>query len=211
MRWAWPDGFSELENPEFHVVAIDYGLKRNILRCLANAGARVTVVPAATSAEDILARNPDGVFLSNGPGDPSATAEYAVPEIRKLAESGVPLFGICLGHQLLALALGAKTVKMHQGHHGANHPVKDHTTSKVEIVSMNHGFAVDGNSLPEVVEETHVSLFDDSNCGLRLAGKPVFSVQHHPEASPGPQDSHYLFTRFANFMRERNGLPKVAE
>jgi carbamoyl-phosphate synthase small subunit len=210
-RWEWDAGFPRLEQPEFHVVAMDYGLKRNILRCLASAGAKVTVVPATTSAEDVLARNPDGIFLSNGPGDPAATGEYAVPEIRKLMDSGLPVFGICLGHQMLALAAGARTVKMHQGHHGANHPVKDFTTGKVEITSMNHGFAVDRGSLPETVEETHQSLFDQSNCGIRLKGRPVFSVQYHPEASPGPQDSHYLFTRFANLMRDRKGLEPVAE
>lgn len=204
-RWVWNQGFTRNENPEFHVVAIDYGLKRNILRCLASAGCKVTVVPATEKAEDVLARNPDGVFLSNGPGDPAATGEYAVPEIKKLVESGKPVFGICLGHQMLGLALGGKTRKMHQGHHGANHPVKDFTTNKVEIVSMNHGFAVDRESLPKGVVETHVSLFDGSNCGLALEGKPVFSVQHHPEASPGPQDSHYLFTRFVNLMREQKG------
>ncbi len=204
-RWVWNEGFKRNENPEFHVVAIDYGLKRNILRCLATAGCKVTVVPATEKAEDVLARNPDGVFLSNGPGDPAATGEYAVPEIKKLVDSGKPMFGICLGHQMLGLALGATTKKMHQGHHGANHPVKDFTTNKVEIVSMNHGFAVDRESLPAGVVETHVSLFDGSNCGLALQGKPVFSVQHHPEASPGPQDSHYLFTRFVNMMREQKG------
>jgi carbamoyl-phosphate synthase small subunit len=200
-RWEFGEGFQTLGKPEFHVVAIDYGLKVNILRCLANAGSRVTVVPATTSAEDILARKPDGVFLSNGPGDPAATGVYAVPVIRKLVDAGLPVFGICLGHQMLGLALGARTHKMHQGHHGANHPVKDHTTNKVEIVSMNHGFAIDTSTLPKGVEETHVSLFDGSNCGIRLAGKPVFSVQHHPEASPGPEDSHYLFDRFVEFMR----------
>ncbi|MBS0270189.1 MAG: glutamine-hydrolyzing carbamoyl-phosphate synthase small subunit [Proteobacteria bacterium] len=204
-RWVWNEGFKRNEQPEFHVVAIDYGLKRNILRCLATAGCKVTVVPATEKAEDVLARNPDGVFLSNGPGDPAATGEYAVPEIKKLVDSGKPMFGICLGHQMLGLALGATTKKMHQGHHGANHPVKDFTTNKVEIVSMNHGFAVDRESLPAGVVETHVSLFDGSNCGLALQGKPVFSVQHHPEASPGPQDSHYLFTRFVNMMREQKG------
>ncbi|MBS0238499.1 MAG: glutamine-hydrolyzing carbamoyl-phosphate synthase small subunit [Proteobacteria bacterium] len=204
-RWVWNEGFKRNEHPEFHVVAIDYGLKRNILRCLATAGCKVTVVPATEKAEDVLARNPDGVFLSNGPGDPAATGEYAVPEIKKLVDSGKPMFGICLGHQMLGLALGATTKKMHQGHHGANHPVKDFTTNKVEIVSMNHGFAVDRESLPAGVVETHVSLFDGSNCGLALQGKPVFSVQHHPEASPGPQDSHYLFTRFVNMMREQKG------
>jgi len=210
-RWAWGEGFPQLDKPDFHVVALDYGLKRNILRCLASVGARVTVVPASTSAEDVLARNPDGVFLSNGPGDPAATGQYAVPEIAKLIDSGLPVFGICLGHQMLALATGAKTIKMHQGHHGANHPVKDFTTGKVEITSMNHGFAVDRDTLPDTVEETHQSLFDKSNCGIRLKGRPVFSVQYHPEASPGPQDSHYLFTRFANLIRERKGLAPVAE
>ncbi len=210
-RWVWNQGFTRNENPEFHVVAVDYGLKRNILRCLVSAGCKVTVVPATEKAEDILGRKPDGVFLSNGPGDPAATGEYAVPEIKKLVESGKPVFGICLGHQMLGLALGATTKKMHQGHHGANHPVKDFTTNKVEIVSMNHGFAVDRESLPEGVVETHVSLFDGSNCGLALEGKPVFSVQHHPEASPGPQDSHYLFTRFVNMMREQKGEPPARE
>ena len=183
-------------NRRHHVVAIDYGMKRNILRLLADHGCRVTVLPATATAEDILAHKPDGVFLSNGPGDPAATGEYAVPAIRGVIEAGTPLFGICLGHQLLGLALGGKTVKMHQGHHGANHPVKDLTTGKVEITSMNHGFAVDANSLPEEVEQTHVSLFDGSNCGLRLPDQPVFSVQYHPEASPGPRDSRYLFRRF---------------
>jgi carbamoyl-phosphate synthase small subunit len=210
-RWAWGEGYGRQENPLFHVVAIDYGLKRNILRCLASAGCRVTVVPATATAEDVLGRKPDGVFLSNGPGDPAATGKYAVPEIRKLVSSGLPVFGICLGHQMLALALGGRTRKMHQGHHGANHPVKDHTTAKVEITSMNHGFTVDRDSLPAGVEETHVSLFDGTNCGLRLADKPVFSVQYHPEASPGPQDSHYLFVRFVNLMRARAGKPLVAE
>jgi len=210
-RWAWPEGYGRQTDPQFHVVALDFGLKRNILRCLASTGCKVTVVPATTSAEEVLARNPDGIFLSNGPGDPAATGEYAVPEIRKLVDSGKPVFGICLGHQMLALALGATTTKMHQGHHGANHPVKDHTTDKVEIVSMNHGFTVDRDTLPEGVEETHVSLFDGTNCGIRLAGRPVFSVQHHPEASPGPQDSHYLFRRFTNMMRTARGLPEEAE
>ncbi|MFA7414505.1 MAG: glutamine-hydrolyzing carbamoyl-phosphate synthase small subunit [Rhizobium sp.] len=211
--WVWNKGFGTLgaEDAKYHVVCVDYGVKRNILRLFAGLDAKVTVVPATTSAEDILALNPDGIFLSNGPGDPAATGAYAVPVIRKLIDSGLPVFGICLGHQMLALALGGTTEKMHQGHHGANHPVKDFTTGKVEIVSMNHGFAVDSKSLPEGVEETHVSLFDGSNCGLRLVGKPVFSVQHHPEASPGPQDSHYLFRRFMNMVRERKGEPALAE
>ena len=202
-RWVWGEGFGRLEDPEFHVVAVDYGLKRNILRCLSSAGCKVTVVPATAQADEILARKPDGVFLSNGPGDPAATGRYAVPEIQKLVDSGLPVFGICLGHQMLALALGAKTRKMHQGHHGANHPVKDFTTQKVEITSMNHGFTVDRETLPAGVEETHISLFDGSNCGIQLKDRPVFSVQYHPEASPGPQDSHYLFDRFVDLMRKR--------
>ena len=197
--WDWETGYTRSVGGK-RVVAIDYGLKRNILRCLTSAGCNVTVVPATTKAEDILAMKPEGIFLSNGPGDPAATGEYAVPEIRKLVASGTPVFGICLGHQMLAIALGGKTMKMHQGHHGANHPVKDYTTGKVEIVSMNHGFAVDRNSLPANVQETHVSLFDGSNAGLAVTGKPIFSVQHHPEASPGPQDSHYLFARFVGMM-----------
>ena len=209
--WHLGSGYGRLEDAEHHVVAIDYGVKRNILRLLADRGCKVTVVPASTAAADILAMQPDGIFLSNGPGDPAATGEYAVPVIRDLLASGLPVFGICLGHQMLALALGGETGKMHQGHHGANHPVKDHTTGKVEIVSMNHGFAVQSASLPDGVEETHVSLFDGSNCGLRLTGKPVFSVQHHPEASPGPQDSHYLFTRFINLIRARKNLPPLPE
>ncbi|GAA2877141.1 carbamoyl-phosphate synthase small subunit [Aminobacter niigataensis] len=209
--WVWNEGYGERNEATMHVVAIDYGVKRNILRLLAGLGAKVTVVPAKTSAEDILAMKPDGIFLSNGPGDPAATGEYSVPVIKDLLKTELPVFGICLGHQMLALALGGKTAKMHQGHHGANHPVKDHTTGKVEIVSMNHGFAVDAGSLPQGVEETHVSLFDGSNCGIALTGRPVFSVQHHPEASPGPQDSHYLFRRFANLIRERQGEPALAE
>jgi len=211
MRWVWNTGYPRNAAPEFEVVAIDYGLKRNILRCLADAGCRVTVVPATTTAEEVLARKPDGVFLSNGPGDPAATGRYSVPEIRKLIDSGLPTFGICLGHQMLGLALGARTRKMHQGHHGANHPVKDYTTGKVEITSMNHGFTVDRETLPAGVEETHVSLFDGTNCGLRVKDRPVFSVQYHPEASPGPRDSHYLFTRFANLMRAKKGLPPRPE
>ena len=203
--WDWPEGYARPGAPKYEVVVVDYGVKRNILRALTSIGARATVVPANTPAEDILARNPDGVLLSNGPGDPAATGEYAVPEIKKLVASGKPLFGICLGHQMLALALGAQTVKMDQGHHGANHPVKDLTTGKVEIVSMNHGFTVDRGSLPDAVTETHVSLFDGTNAGLELSDKPVFSVQHHPEASPGPKDSLYLFERFAVLMDKAKG------
>jgi carbamoyl-phosphate synthase small subunit len=209
--WTLGKGFEKQADARYHVVAIDYGVKRNILRLLSGLGAKVTVVPAKTSADDILAMKPDGIFLSNGPGDPAATGEYAVPVIQDLLDTDLPVFGICLGHQMLALALGGTTEKMHQGHHGANHPVKDHTTGKVEIVSMNHGFAVDADSLPEGVEETHVSLFDGSNCGIALTGRPVFSVQHHPEASPGPQDSHYLFRRFVNLIRDNRGEPALAE
>ena len=203
-RWAWPDGYTAQENPKFKVVALDYGAKRNILRCLASVGCDVTVLPATATAAEVLAHNPDGVFLSNGPGDPAATGTYAVPMIREVLETtDLPVFGICLGHQMLALALGAKTIKMNHGHHGANHPVKDYETGKVEITSMNHGFAVDSQTLPEGVKETHVSLFDGSNCGIRMKDRPVFSVQYHPEASPGPQDSFYLFERFAAAMAER--------
>ena len=198
--YGWPDGYAKAVAATHKVVVVDYGVKRNILRSLVSNGARVTVVPATTSAEDILARAPDGILLSNGPGDPAATARFAVPEIRKLVASGTPVFGICLGHQMLALALGARTVKMDQGHHGANHPVKDLTTGKVEIVSMNHGFTVDRDSLPPGVVETHVSLFDGTNAGIALKDRPVFSVQHHPEASPGPTDSLYIFERFAGLM-----------
>ncbi|MCF6303151.1 MAG: glutamine-hydrolyzing carbamoyl-phosphate synthase small subunit, partial [Devosiaceae bacterium] len=187
--WEWNEGFSEIKNPQFHIVAMDFGAKTNILRSLASQGAKVTIVPASATAEDILAHNPDGLFLSNGPGDPEATGKYAIKTVQKLVDSGLPLFGICLGHQILALALGGKTTKMHQGHHGANHPVQDLTTGKVEITSMNHGFAVDGKSLPKGVKETHISLFDQSNAGLIVDKKPVFSVQYHPEASPGPHDS----------------------
>ena len=211
--WVWNEGYDDLADGDvkYHIVALDFGVKRNILRLFAGLGCKVTVMPATASAEEVLAQSPDGIFLSNGPGDPAATGTYAVPVIRKLIETGLPIFGICLGHQILALALGGTTAKMHQGHHGANHPVKDYTTGKVEIVSMNHGFAVDSKSLPDGVEETHVSLFDGTNCGLRVTGKPVFSVQHHPEASPGPQDSHYLFRRFVNLVREKKGEPLLAE
>ncbi|WP_432255810.1 glutamine-hydrolyzing carbamoyl-phosphate synthase small subunit [Limimaricola sp. AA108-03] len=204
MRWAWPDGFKKQESPRHKVVAIDYGAKRNILRSLASSGCEVTVLPATATAEEILALNPDGLFLSNGPGDPAATGKYAVPAIKSVLEqSDIPVFGICLGHQMLARALGAQTVKMNHGHHGANHPVKDQETGKVEITSMNHGFTVDSQSLPDGVIETHVSLFDGSNCGIRMTNRPVFSVQYHPEASPGPQDSYYLFERFAEAMAAR--------
>jgi carbamoyl-phosphate synthase small subunit len=213
--WSWdgghPQQLGDAAGAAAHVVAVDYGVKRNILRLMVSLGVRVTIVSPQMPAADILALKPDGIFLSNGPGDPAATGAYAVPVIRDLVASGLPVFGICLGHQMLALALGAKTVKMHQGHHGANHPVKDHTTGKVEIVSMNHGFAVDASTLPAGVVETHVSLFDGSNCGLAVKGRPVFSVQHHPEASPGPQDSHYLFVRFVNMILARQGRPALPE
>jgi carbamoyl-phosphate synthase small subunit len=199
--WEWDKGYGRQTRPELHVIAIDYGIKRNILRQLAAKGCKVTVVPAQTAADDIIALAPDGVFLSNGPGDPAATGVYAVPTIRQIVARGIPTFGICLGHQMLGIAIGAKTMKMHQGHHGANHPVKDLGTGKVEITSMNHGFAVDRDTLPATATETHVSLFDGSNCGLALKDRPVFSVQYHPEASPGPRDSHYLFERFAQLMR----------
>ena len=204
MRWAWLEGYAHQEAPRHKVVAIDYGAKRNILRCLATTGCDVIVLPATATADEVLAHNPDGVFLSNGPGDPAATGAYAVPMIQGVLErSELPIFGICLGHQMLALALGAKTIKMNHGHHGANHPVKDVETGKVEITSMNHGFTVDSQTLPKGVMETHVSLFDGSNCGIRMTERPVFSVQYHPEASPGPQDSFYLFERFANAMEAR--------
>ena len=200
--WTLKDGYTTQDNPEYKVVAVDYGAKRNILRCLANAGFDVTVVPAQSTAEDIMAHKPDGVFLSNGPGDPAATGEYATPMIQELMDKGVPIFGICLGHQLLAQAIGGKTRKMHLGHRGANQPVKDLTTGKVEITSQNHGFEVLVESLPENAEASHVSLFDGSNEGLRVKDKPAFSVQYHPEASPGPQDSYYLFERFKDLISE---------
>jgi len=202
--WQLGQGYGKQTHPRFHVVAIDYGAKRNILRCLAQIGARITVVPATATAEEILGHKPDGIFLANGPGDPAATGVYAVPVIQTLLGTGIPLFGICLGHQLLALALGAKTRKMHLGHRGANHPVKDLTTGKVEITSQNHGFAVLPETLPPEAVVTHVSLFDGTNEGFAVAGKPVFSVQYHPEASPGPQDSHYLFRRFADLIEKHS-------
>ena len=204
MRWAWPKGFTRQNQARHRVVAIDYGAKRNILRCLASAGCEVTVLPASSSVDEILAHKPQGIFLSNGPGDPAATGRYAVPVIEQLLKNtDLPIFGICLGHQMLALALGAKTIKMSYGHHGANHPVKEHSSGKVEITSMNHGFAVDAQTLPDGVEETHISLFDGSNCGIKMSDRPVFSVQHHPEASPGPQDSFYLFDQFVTTMSKR--------
>ena len=203
-RWALGSGYGKQTNPRFKVVAVDFGAKKNILRSLASVGCDVTVVPASTSADEILKMNPDGVFLSNGPGDPAATGEYAVPMIKQIMDANVPLFGICLGHQMLSLALGGATQKMHMGHRGANHPVKDNETGHVEITSQNHGFVVVRESLPAGVVETHTSLFDGSLEGIRVEGKPIFSVQHHPEASPGPEDSHYLFDRFVKLMEEKN-------
>lgn len=209
--WVWNEGYSDSSSEKYHIVAIDFGVKRNILRLLAGLDCKVTVMPATATSQEVLAQKPDGVFLSNGPGDPAATGEYSVDMIKGILETDIPVFGICLGHQMLALALGAKTMKMHQGHHGANHPVKDHTTNKVEIVSMNHGFAVDASTFPDGITETHISLFDGSNCGLAVDGRPVFSVQHHPEASPGPQDSHYLFKRFLNLIKQAKGEELLAE
>jgi carbamoyl-phosphate synthase small subunit len=202
-RWELGTGCGTQDNPRFKVVAVDFGAKRNILRCLASAGCDVTVVPATASAEDILAHKPDGVFLSNGPGDPAATGTYAIPMVQALIEKNIPVFGICLGHQILALALGAKTRKMHLGHRGGNQPVLDIETGKVEITSQNHGFEVIEDSLPAGVKATHKSLFDGSNEGLRATDKPAFSVQYHPEASPGPQDSYYLFDRFVESMGQK--------
>jgi carbamoyl-phosphate synthase small subunit len=209
--WKWGEGYGQLDKSDFHIVAIDYGAKRNILRCLADEGAKVTVLPATATAAEVLSHHPDGIFLSNGPGDPEATGKYAVPTIKTLMGTGKPIFGICLGHQLLGLALGGTTSKMHQGHLGANHPVKELTTGKVEITSMNHGFAVDADSLPAGVTQTHISLFDGSNAGLAVDGKPIFSVQYHPEASAGPRDSHYLFTRFINQVRVQKGMDQKPE
>jgi carbamoyl-phosphate synthase small subunit len=203
--WALGKGYGKLEKPKYHVVAVDYGAKRNILRCLANTGCKVTVVPATATGEDILRHKPDGVFLSNGPGDPAATAAYSVPAVQAVLDKKVPLFGICLGHQILALTLGGTTKKMARGHRGANQPVKDLTTGKVEITSQNHGFCVVEESLPRNVEVTHTSLFDGSNEGIRCTDKPAFSVQYHPEASPGPTDSHYLFDRFVEMIAKSKG------
>ena len=200
--WEWGKGYGAHDGSGPHIVVIDYGVKQNILRRLASEGCRVSVVPAKATYEDIMEKNPDGVVLSNGPGDPAATGEYSVPVIRKLIENKTPIFGICLGHQMLALAAGAKTKKMAQGHHGANHPVKDLSTGKVEIVSMNHGFTVDGDNLPDNIEETHVSLFDGTNTGIALKDAPAFSVQYHPEASPGPEDSFYIFRRFLDQLKQ---------
>jgi carbamoyl-phosphate synthase small subunit len=200
--WSIEGGYGQARSPDRHVVCVDYGAKRNTLRCLAGLGCRITVVPARSSAASILALRPNGIFLANGPGDPSATSAFAVPVIRELLASGLPIFGICLGHQLLALAFGARTVKMHLGHRGGNHPVQDLASGSVQITSHNHGFVVSRESLPAGLEETHTSLFDGSLEGLRLKDRPVFSVQFHPEASPGPQDSHSLFEQFANLMRQ---------
>jgi carbamoyl-phosphate synthase small subunit len=198
--WTLGEGYGVQATPRFRVVAVDFGAKRNILRCLAELGCAVTVVPATASADDILKYKPEGVFLSNGPGDPAATGKYAIPAVQAVIEKNIPTFGICLGYQILALALGAKTEKMHHGHRGANHPVKDLETGKVEITSQNHGFMVDIKTLPNNVLLTHQSLFDGTPEGLKVTDKPVFGVQHHPEASPGPQDSHYLFDRFVALM-----------
>jgi carbamoyl-phosphate synthase small subunit len=202
--WAIESSYGTQKEPKYHVVVVDFGAKKNILRCLAATGCKVTVVPSDTSAKDILALGPDGVFLPNGPGDPAATGEYAVPMIKTILDAEIPLFGVCLGHQMMALAMGAKTTKMHMGHRGANHPVKDLATGRVEITSQNHGFVVERDSLPEGVIETHTSLFDGTLEGIRIEGKKAFSVQYHPEASPGPQDSHYLFERFIGMMEENN-------
>ena len=199
-EWKLGSGYGELTAPQFHVVAYDFGVKKNILRMLAERGCKVTVVPAKTPAADVLALNPDGVFLSNGPGDP-APCDYAIEAARTLMDSGVPTFGICLGHQIMALASGAKTFKMANSHHGANHPVKDLDTGRVSITSQNHGFAVDMDSLPATLRPTHISLFDGTLQGLERTDKPAFCFQGHPEASPGPHDIAYLFDRFTRSMQ----------
>jgi carbamoyl-phosphate synthase small subunit len=201
--WKIDGGYGTQTAPRRHVVAVDYGAKRNILRALASQGCAVTIVPADTAADDILRHKPDGVFLSNGPGDPAATGRYAIPVLRTLIETGTPIFGICLGHQLLSLAVGGRTEKMHHGHRGANHPVKELETGRVEITSQNHGFVVAPESLPPNCEATHVSLFDGTNEGFRMKDRPVFAVQYHPEASPGPADSHHLFERFVRMMDKK--------
>ncbi len=199
-KWCIDGGYPIQNDPKYHVVAVDFGAKKNILRCLAAAGCKITVVPGNTSAEEIMGHRPDGVFLSNGPGDPAATGKYAVPMIQAIIAARIPTFGICLGHQMLSIAMGARTKKMHMGHRGANHPVKNLETGSVEITSQNHGFVVDRDTLPKGITETHTSLFDGTLEGIRIEGKPAFSVQHHPEASPGPQDSHHLFEQFVELM-----------
>ena len=201
--WNKEKGYKKNKNKKYKIVAIDYGIKKNILRCLTDLDCEIKIVPAKTSSNNILAENPDGIILSNGPGDPAATGTYAIPTLKKLINSNLPIFGICLGHQLLALALGAKTSKMHMGHRGANHPVKNLKSKKVEITSQNHGFKVEENSIPNNVRITHLSLFDRSVEGIELKNKPVFSVQYHPEANPGPQDSKYLFEKFINNIVKR--------
>ena len=201
--WNKEKGYKKNKNKKYKIVAIDYGIKKNILRCLTDLDCEIKIVPAKTSSNNILAENPDGIILSNGPGDPAATGKYAIPTLKKLINSNLPIFGICLGHQLLALALGAKTSKMHMGHRGANHPVKNLKSKKVEITSQNHGFKVEENSIPNNVRITHLSLFDRSVEGIELKNKPVFSVQYHPEANPGPQDSKYLFEKFINNIVKR--------
>ena len=205
-KWQQEENsYNQVTEKKFKVVAVDYGAKLNILRCLTEAGCDVQIVAAKANFKEIMSHNPDGVFLSNGPGDPAATGKYAIPVIQEILKNKVPLFGICLGHQLLALSIGAKTSKMHQGHRGANHPVQNLKTRKVEITSQNHGFCVDQNSIPENAEVTHISLFDQTVEGLRLKDGSDFSVQYHPESSPGPDDSFYLFEEFVSLMENKNG------
>ena len=206
--WNKKNGYIKNKKKKYKIVAIDYGIKKNILRCLSDLHCEVKIVPAETSGQKILNEKPDGIFLSNGPGDPAATGKYAIPIIKQLIKSGIPIFGICLGHQILSLALGAKTSKMHLGHRGANHPVKNLKTKKVEITSQNHGFKVEEKSIPSNVNITHLSLFDKSIEGIELKNKPVFSVQYHPEASPGPQDSKYLFNKFINYISKEKKYAK---